>query len=259
MSKKGKVGKLSYDEFLGPAEPKRIPADKAKKYKNHLIAFLDVLGIKALIDKHKKGDEYKAIDMIDEIRKIVETSAEIIKKPDDFYYLQISDSFVFICNPDDIVLLIKLLSVLQTRIITECHFQLRGAITIGDAIIREDGKFIIGPAYIQAYQLQENDAIYPRIIVDKSVINAVTEIEGGIDKYFKQDSDKEHFVDYIKVYSKYGSINKKDIIIKLRREGVFDYLKDKFSEFYEIENHNICQKLGWTTQYYKKIGVWEDA
>lgn len=259
MSKKGKVGKLSYDKFLGPSEPKRIKIDETKKYKNHLIAFLDVLGIKSLIDNHRKGDEYKAIDTIDAIRKIIETSADTIKKPRDFNYLQISDSFVFICNPDDLILLIKLLSTLQIRIITECRFQLRGAITIGDAIIREDGKFIIGPAYIRAYQLQENDAIYPRIIADKNVINAIMKIEGNIEQYLKRDSDKEYFIDYIKVYSKSGSLKKKDIKITLRREGTFDYLNGGYSNYYAKENHNICQKYGWTIQYYKKIGVWEDA
>jgi hypothetical protein len=62
------------------------------------------------------------------------------------------------------------------RIINECSFLLRGAVTIGNAIVKEDAKFIVGPAYLQAYQLQENDAIYPRIIVDKSVTKEIKKL-----------------------------------------------------------------------------------
>ena len=230
-----------------------------KRYSNKLIAYLDVLGIKNLIEQHRNDDEHLAIDKIEKIRKIVEDSTDIVKKAEYIDYLHLSDSFVFVCNPKTIILLIELLSTVQMRIISECQFLLRGAITVGDAIVREDGRFIVGPAFIQAYQLQENDAIYPRIIADESVIKEIKKSGQQIELYLQQDSDKEYFIDYIKVYMQKRSLNKQQIRVRLRREDIFNCLTKFFKKNYQEENHNISQKYGWTIQYYKKLGVWENG
>ena len=256
-TKRKTIAGLGYDEWLEKTGKKAAPKAK-KKYSRRLIAFLDVLGIKKLISDHTGGREHVAIEKIEEMRKIVETSAAVLEDRDEFYHLHISDSFVFICNPADIVILVELLSTIQTRIIHECNFLLRGAVTVGDAIIREDGKFIIGPAYIQAYQLQENDAVYPRIIVDSSAVKAITKAKGSIHDYLKEDADKEYFIDYIRVYMDREDLKPDDMRIRLKRDSTFDYLKKLYQEHYDKENHNIAQKYGWTMEYCRGLKVWEE-
>lgn len=261
------IAGVTFNEWLRrPGRKPVIPArkDEVKKYSKKIIAFLDILGITALIGQHINNDEHKAIYKIEKIRKIVEDSTKIAKETkdinlDDFYYLQISDSFVFVCDPKNVVPLIELLSTIQVRIITECQFLLRGAITIGDAIVEEFAKYIVGPAYIQAYKLQDNDAIYPRIIVDKSVTQAIRKESTSIKSYLYRDIDKEFFVDYIKVYMTKESLTKRDVKVILNREGVLTYLIDNFNKNYQDEKHNISQKYGWTIQYYRKIGVWKNG
>ena len=54
-------------------------------------------------------------------------------------------------------------------------------------------------------------------------------------------------------------LKKIDITIRLRRENIFSFLKKSFEKHYENNNHNISQKYGWTMQYYKNLGVWEDG
>lgn len=258
-TKQKQIAGISYDTFIDKAEKEPAPKAERKKYTNKLIAYLDVLGIRQLIEDNRKGKEYIAIDKIEEMRKIVDSSSGISDGIEDFNYIHISDSFVFVCKPKSVISLIELLATIQTRIINECNFLLRGAITVGDTIIREEGKFIIGPAYIQAFQLQEDDAIYPRIIADKGVIKQLIKSKASIDKYLLQDSDKEYFVDYITVYRDREELTTKDIMIKLRRENIFSFLKKSFEEHYDNSNHNISQKYGWTMQYYKNLGVWEDG
>jgi len=262
MDKRKIIAGVTYDNWLKKPERGRGKPAKIKevmKYSNQLIAFVDVLAIKALIEKHTNNDEHKAIDKIREIRKIAETSTEIVRKNEDINYLQISDSFVFVCDPKIVIQLIELLSTIQMRIIAECQFLLRGAITIGDAIVEESGKFIIGPAYIKAYQLQDNDAIYPRIIVDRSVTRAIKKSPYPINRYLLRDSDREFFVNYINVYMRKLSLNNQQIRSKFRREGTFSYLRENYLENYKNEKHNISQKYGWTMQYYKKLEVWENG
>ncbi len=257
-SKQKKIAGVSYDTFIDNTGMEPAPKAIQKKYGNKLIAFLDVLGIRQLIENNRNGNEHIAIDKIEEMRKIVNTSSDISNGIEDFNYLHISDSFVFVCEPKSVISLIELLSTIQTRIISECNFLLRGAITVGDAIIRDDGKFIIGPAYIQAFQLQEDDAIYPRIIADKGVISQLKS-KVSIHKYLQQDLDKEYFIDYLTVYMNRQKLTKKNMTIMLRRENNFSFLKEKFKEHYGSNNHNISQKYGWTIQYYKKLEVWEDG
>ena len=254
-----KIAGVSYDEFVKKPTTKPAPEYEEIKYENKVIAFLDILGISKLINENRDGNEHKAINKIENIRKIVESSTHIVQKSEgNLIYLQLSDSFVFVCEPKSITFLIELLATIQARIINECQFLLRGAITIGDTIIREDGKFIIGPAYIQAYQLQERDAIYPRIIVDNSVMNEIKKNHNPINKFFRQDSDKEYFIDYIKVYMETESLNKQDMIVTLSREKIFTYLNKSFTDYYKEEKHSISQKYGWTIQYFKKIEVWKN-
>ncbi len=233
-TKQKQIAGVSYDTFIDKAEKVPAPKEVRKKYSNKLIAYLDVLGIKQLIEDNRKGKEYIAIDKIEEMKKIVSTSSDISDSIEDFNCLHISDSFVFVCKPKSVISLIELLATIQTRIINECNFLLRGAITIGDTIIREDGKFIIGPAYIQAFQLQEDNAIYPRIIADKSVVKELfkqlNKSNESIDKYLQKDSDKEYFIDYITVYRNREELTKKDMTIRLRRENNFSFLKKRFEE-----------------------------
>ncbi len=252
-----KIAGLGYDEWLEKTGKEAAPRVK-KKYSRRLIAFLDVLGIKSLISDNSGGQEHIAIDKIEEMRKIVETSVTVLEDRDEFYHLHISDSFVFLCRPADIVILVELLSTIQTRIIHECNFLLRGAVTIGDAIIREDGKFIIGPAYIKAFQLQEDDAIYPRIIVDTSIVEAIAKAKKSPQDYLKEDSDKEYFIDYMRVYMVLEGLKPADMHIRFNRDSTFDYLKKRYKEYYDKEDHNIAQKYGWTMEYCKGLKVWEE-
>lgn len=256
MAKK-KLGKFSHDQFLEIEEKIAAPVSRQKRYSNKLIAFLDILGITHLIETHKNGNEHEAINKFENIRKIVADSTNIIRKTDAINYVQISDSFVFVCTPEVVDKLIELLSRVQMRILVECQLLLRGAITIGDAIEEEEGKYIIGPAFIHAYRLQENDAVYPRIIVDKSVVKVLSKPGNNTSKYLCQDSDKEYFIDYVRVMMKTEGLSGQDLRTRFQREGVYDNIQNNYDNNYNTEPHNIWQKYGWTIQYYTQSGVWK--
>ncbi len=257
--KKKEIAGVSYKEWIKRGLEEPAPKYKRKKYSNKALAFLDVLGVKALIYQYKDGDAHIAIDTIEKIGKIAVSSIDSVRANNKIESLYISDSFVFVAEPDIIISLLKLLATIQIRIINECHLLLRGAITIGDVIMENDGKQIIGPAYIQAYQLQENDAIYPRIIVDNSVLKEIKKSNNKIKGYLRQDSDKEYFIDYIEVAKDLEPLGIQDVKTSLRRNKVFTELIGRHKKHNEQEEHGICQKYGWTIQYYKNKGVWENG
>lgn len=254
MSKK-KLGKLTHEEFLELGGKFQV---KPKGYSKKLIAFLDVLGITKLIENtHKDGTEHEAINRIETVRTIIEGSTNAIGETGLINYVQLSDSFVFICEPQVLDRLIELLSRVQMRILMECQLLLRGAITIGAAIGDREGKSIIGPAFIQAYRLQENDAVYPRIIVDKSVISAIRDKGEEPLERLRKDSDHEFFIDYVRVVLKAEGWSPQDLRIRFQREGVYRTITKGYDDNYRIGDHNVWQKYGWTIKYYSESEVWK--
>ena len=228
-----------------------------KKYEKKIVAFLDLLAMKDLIlnKKRKPGEEREAFETIERIKGIVEIETKYLDKDHDFNLLQISDSFIFTCSENDILKLIKLLAIIQIRILIECKFQLRGAITFGDVYVADEGKQIIGPAYINAYLLQEHNAIYPRIILDQSFLNRLSELK-LVSEGLILSTDTETCIDYLGLFLNSEGKSKSEIITFLNRENVFSYLESQYAEFNDKNVHAVKQKYGWTIQYFKSKGVW---
>jgi len=259
MEIKKKIGSIDLEEWL--KRKKVLPDDKIiedRKYSRKLIAYLDILGIRDLVCNNIDGDEYKVIDKIEKMRKIAETTSKLLMNDEFFDFLHISDSFVFVSEPNVLEDLLVILASIQMRIILECHYLLRGAVTIGDAITREQGRYIIGPAYIKAFELQDQNAIYPRIIIDNNVLNEVRK-SPDFEKFIYVDKDKESFLDYISIYKDNEELRTDEIKISLQQEGVLEYIQGNYEKYNEEEDYNIKQKYGWTIQYFKELGVWKDA
>ena len=259
MVKNNKIAGMDIDQWID--SPKISPGRgiyKKEKYEILLIAFLDVLGIKNLIlYKYGKNNEYIVIDKIEKMRRIVEDVTNTMNLKYKIDYLNISDSFVFTCEPKILSELMIMLAKVQFFILLECNQLLRGAVTIGEAIMNDRG--IIGPAYIRAYLIQEKYSIYPRIIIDNCVKKEILKSKVLKDS-ISIDTDKECYLNYIKIFMNNAQRKDSDIIEMFMSEGLFKYVKEKYDEFNtdNEEDHNIKQKYGWTIEYFKRMGVWID-
>jgi len=90
-----------------------------------------------------------------------------------FKYRLFSDNLFIHMNLDDIDCydigdLIKSIANYQLKLSAQ-GFVLRGSITLGKCHFGEN--FIFGPGLIESYNLESKSAIYPRVIIDRSVIN----------------------------------------------------------------------------------------
>jgi hypothetical protein len=56
-------------------------------------------------------------------------------------------------------------------------FFVRGGLVVGDIFV--DRNIVFGPGLIEAYELESSHAVYPRILVSDSVINAIAATEGS--------------------------------------------------------------------------------
>lgn len=154
--------------FIDPGASQKII------YQKYYIAFLDVLGFKELVYSENKNkiENYFGIvnSSIDYLKTIIDKQA--IKS------IIISDSIILSIghgknrqeNISRLRNLCVAIGILQLNLAYK-DIWLRGGVTSGNAYIDDDKSQVIGPAYIDAYLLEQNSAIYPRVIIDGKLIN----------------------------------------------------------------------------------------
>jgi len=169
-------------------------------YSERLIAFIDVLGFRALIDKTAAGNQ-EAESIVSAIANAITGSLDDINEVDaqgDFVLTQFSDSFVISCPLSDtdkhrvnrsLGFVARLLEIQKNFLAS--GVLLRGGITHGSLI--HDNRLLFGPAMVRAYDLESKIARVPRIILDPASVPLID--EHFLKFSFAQDDDGYWFLD----------------------------------------------------------------
>ncbi len=142
------------------------------QYEDKFVAFVDILGFKNMVINNE-------IDKITMITRAFQERVLINKKDHDINFdknveiTSISDSIIISYPASDyngqlLYLLLDLIYI-QLNLLSK-GILLRGGISFGE--VYHKGNIIVGPAYLDAYALEHEIAIYPRIILNESVINS---------------------------------------------------------------------------------------
>lgn len=247
------IAGIDFEAWAEIGKTKKEDAIVPETYDKKVVAFLDLLGITQRILADQKGTE--TVAMMEKIKKIVDSQVDVFKHRDALDYLYISDSFIFVCDIEQVEDFLRLLGMIQMLVLVECKVMLRGAIEYGDVTIRDSGKQIIGPAYVKAYLKQEHDAIFPRIILGNSVREQI--IEKDL-KNLLYTYDREYALDYIGTYIDVEKISLSKIVVRLKREDVIIFLVDNYKKYDKDDKASVRAKYGYTINYFKEKGVWPD-
>lgn len=145
-----------------------------QNYKDSYVAFLDVLGFKEMV--HNKEDK-KLTTYFNAVNQVITGLRNIIKKQN-IGYIVISDSIILTLSKaldvhSDIENLRQLCIAIR-RIQLELAINdiwLRGAVTSGQTYFDQTNNQIVGPAYINAYLLEDELAVFPRVILDNKLLS----------------------------------------------------------------------------------------
>jgi hypothetical protein len=75
----------------------------------------------------------------------------------------------------------------------------RGGISVGDVLVTAGDGIVFGPALVKSYKLESEDAIYPRIILDRALMREA-EQKGHVEQwrdYVRRGEDGAYFLDYL--------------------------------------------------------------
>ena len=138
-------------------------------YEKRIIAFVDILGFKTMIDDSKADTLLRR--KIKEVMEIIRESADTSIKSSVRKVSTFSDSAV-ISYPltHASALLYLLLDIIHLQLkVGALGVMIRGGIAIGDCY--HDGKIVFGPAMIEAYRLENTVAKWPRVVITAEALN----------------------------------------------------------------------------------------
>ncbi|RTZ69282.1 MAG: hypothetical protein DSZ30_02825 [Aquificaceae bacterium] len=166
-----------------------------------IVAFIDILGVSQYVKIH---DLSRLSFILDLGKNINYTNSKANKYNIRGFYF--ADTFVLVSNNiKEISQLLFVIRYIHDKAI-ENGFLIRGSIAKGKVYFPRinDGIFL-GEAYFKAYELESKIAIYPRVLIDKSLVREVQNIDAyplgqrdtKLCKFIKEDFDGLHYVDFL--------------------------------------------------------------
>jgi hypothetical protein len=149
---------------------------KGIKYSDYYVAFLDILGFKKLVMSKSQRDKIKILKYFQLVEKITKDLKQF-KPKEDISTIIVSDSIILTVpkgtdtdtRRDHLRQLCIAIQKIQFGL-AEQDIWLRGAVSSGEAYLSREKNQVVGPAYIDAYLLEEHLAKYPRVILDNKII-----------------------------------------------------------------------------------------
>ena len=158
--------------------------DELIQSKEYYIAYFDILGTKAALKKDEKGTLSK-LWLVGNFIKKIRTNGLIVRSFSDNYLFAVeigknaNTSLNVIFNAAA-SFSVECLSVYQLFV--------RGAIVKG--FLHIDDEIVLGESLIKAYEIESKIAIYPRIIIDRDVIENI-DVEAEPFRVFKKPFFKD--------------------------------------------------------------------
>ncbi|MFT5875879.1 MAG: hypothetical protein ACI8WT_004879 [Clostridium sp.] len=161
-------------------------------FTKYVFVFIDILGF--MEASEEKGKISSIIDVLSSIKQTIfdhNNSEEraSFQGINDIKINSFSDSIIIYSLPEQLPWIIKY-SVDFTQQLISKGFLCRGAMTYNE--LYQQNEIVFGKAFNKAYIDETKNAIYPRIILDKTIINL-------IETQIKEDLDADVFNNYIHI------------------------------------------------------------
>ena len=141
--------------------------------KKQFIGYLNILGFAEKVNKEDKHLDLQLLHTINDIITQIKLVLPTLKNTDNPIKMKVfSDNFLF-CTDNDYYALFALISLLQSSFVT-CDLFIRGSLYYGELVFNNE--FVYGKGLIEAYKIENEIAIFPRIIVDDTFLTGAHEI-----------------------------------------------------------------------------------
>lgn len=218
------------------------------------VAFLDVMGFSNLVNRGNTDNLESYFEKITEVLdKLREDKADIKS-------LIISDSIILIA-PSGLKGFMQLLWAIrriQSTILWR-KILLRGAISYGQVYYNKERNIIVGKGYIKAYLL-EQEATFPRVIIDPSIIKQISTDKTAFLKLINKSIDYTCEDRLIYTRSKFSEIKDDGIFVDYANKSILkETINGNLKKVYEVIVENLYSeqklysKYVWLRDYFLEI------
>jgi len=246
--------RLLVDDWIEEAGKSKLPISikkEPRQYEKRIVAWFDILGMRKKISKSKNAEEI--LSLMEKFHYYMKLYCDAFIEQGEINYVQISDGFIISAKLSLLNDLCKILCEIQWKILVYDLMLLRGAITVGKVSISDDLKIIIGPAFIEAFALESENAIFPRILCSSEIKKQIPKKYFDF-KYIKKDSDHFLFLDFLSYEIEQKKYNTKILDNFLEKHGVKDLLKNEYFKNIK-DNIRLAQKYGWLIKRFEENDI----
>lgn len=163
-----------------------------------VLAFLDVLGFSAMVERDSRSTNPKFLPVFVEIFGEIATEAK-----GEISLRMFSDSIVIeaTLSPNNVIKLIDVVGELQQRFL-ERHILLRGGVAFGKHFKNDYVTF--SQALVSAYSIESRIARFPRVVVSDDLLNyawhhadTTAQLHDDLRRLLMVDRDNVKFVNYL--------------------------------------------------------------
>lgn len=196
--------------------------DAARGYERCIVTFIDILGYRELLRTRHSSEIRDALDALRRFTRGDGDDEEPPRRSDEFrlcsqaFSESVSDAVVRVRTIEtqslDGPFLYELLDLMHAQV--ECvnrGMLIRGGLAIGPAHVGLDGKGpIFGEAMVRAYEIEQGEAVHPRIMIDDAamaafLVDPTLWQHGQFDendaemarRYIAVSEDGSYFLDYL--------------------------------------------------------------
>lgn len=242
------------------------------KYEQRMVAFIDILGFKALLNDtvDKDGnDNEQAIDAVVSAYTIMREIWDLdltenfipVKNSDTKKVSIFSDCLVIsfkIGEPSEVFFTLLEIKLLIMRLLSR-KILCRGAISLGKFIHTDN--YLFGPALVEAYLLESKAAMYPRVILEKSVIDIGTKFSSMhhtkiqekeyIHSLLEQDSDGMYYIDYF--YKAHAELDDPEYDFPEYISNLGELIRKGLMGSSHVSKADIRVKYSWMRERYNQM------
>ncbi len=228
-------------------------------FRKSFCAYIDILGFSDKIKANDLTFFETYLNVLNQELNYIEKRHGLSgsKKVKEFALKIFTDNFVFghpwyeQSGEVELGTIFEVLSHIQLTF-TKSNIFVRGAICMSDLYMDEN--IVLGPALIEAYKMESEKAIYPRIILSEDVINVVKEHltyygnngSAPQNNEYLIDIDGHYFVNYLSTLFYWGDCPESTILKELIQHK--NIVAQNLIQF--KDNFKLYDKFSWVAKYH---------
>jgi len=193
-----------------------------KVYEKRIVAFVDILGFKSIINRLEEEPE-----LFDIVRNILDSISKKVKEISSAEMTAFSDNIVISSNKNkEYQVLIRARDF--SLLLLQNGFLCRGGVAIGPTYHK--GNIVFGKGFVNAYQIEQKIAKYPRIVVSNEIAQKINIQDQWPKNIIKRDKDGCWFINLF-IPPVAGSSGKKyEDIVFLTNKKPFNKIREQIVE-----------------------------